>query len=63
MTGAATPVTPQQLRMADAIVTLLKDRSKYEACRNAGFQRVRDFDHENFVARYQRLIESTGSGR
>jgi glycosyltransferase involved in cell wall biosynthesis len=63
MTSAATPVTPQQLRMADAIVTLLKDRSKYETCRNAGFQRVRDFDHENFVARYQRLIESTGSGR
>jgi len=63
MTSAATPVTSQQLRMADAIVTLLKDRSKYETCRNAGFQRVRDFDHESFVARYQRLIESVGSGR
>ena len=43
--------------MADAIVTLLKDTSKHESYRQAGFQRVRDFDHERFVEKYQRLID------
>jgi glycosyltransferase involved in cell wall biosynthesis len=62
MTSGNSPTTPEEYQMAEAIVTLLTDQAKYNAYREAGFQRVRDFDHEAFIEKYQRLVTSVGEG-
>ena len=50
------PLTPAELKLAEAMSEMLQDSAKRDQYVRAGLSRVRDFGAEQFVKKYQRLL-------